>query len=190
MVAVRITAAAFLLVSCSRKPPQDERDDGSLRKTCLITAGAISGTDVQLLKYGRFGVNAPLDCVVAASLADVESQGDEVLSSRLLVLRRQSQSWRVALDVAKWATNPEGYVGVDSIDDAYDFKGLRVVVDDKVPSGQPGITLWISYLDENGEDDGPAKQFSLNPATGRYQEFDDRQGFKFEIRDPPHMRSR
>ena len=188
--AAAIIAGAVLLTSCSRKPAEDKESEAALRKSCLITAGAISGTDVQLLKYGRFGVNAPLDCVVAASLPDFESQGDDIFASRLLVLRRQAQSWRVALDAAKWATNPEGYVGVTSIDDSYDFKGLRVVVDDKAPSGQPGITLWISYLDENGEDDGSAKQFSLNPATGRYQEFDDREGFKFEVRDPPHVRGK
>jgi hypothetical protein len=145
---------------------------------------------VELLRFGHFAMNTPLDCVVAGSLSDVEVQGDGIAASRLLVLRHQGESWRVALDAAKWATNPEGYLGVDSIDDAYDFKGLRVAVDDKTPKGQPGITLWISYIDENGDDEGDAKAFSLNPATGRYQEFDDRQGFKPETKDPPHVRGR
>jgi hypothetical protein len=30
----------------------------------------------------------------------------------------------------------------------------------------------------------------LNPATGRYQEFDDKQGFKPELKDPPHVRGK
>jgi hypothetical protein len=188
MVARFLLSAAILLSSCSKAPPP--ANEAALRKACLITAGGIAGGEVELLRFGHFAPNGPLDCVVAAALPDVESQGDGVVPSRLLVLRHQGQSWRVAFDAAKWATNPEGYIGVDSLDDAYDFKGLRVLVDDKTPAHQPGITLWISYLDENGEDDGEAKPFSLNPATGRYQEFDEKLGFKPEIRDPPHVRGK
>ena len=183
--------AAFVcvlwLLGCSKHPASE--DETALRKSCLIAAGAIAGGPVELLKFGHFGDKAPLDCVAAATLPDVEPQGEGFLTSRLLVLRRQGENWRVALDAAKWAVNPLGYVGASSLDDSFDFKGLRVVTGDKSPSGQPGITLWISYLDENGEDDGEAKQFSLNPAIGRYQEFDDKLGFKPELRDPPHVRS-
>jgi hypothetical protein len=176
---------AVLLVACSKSAPPE--DEAALRKSCLITAAGIAGGEVQLLRFGHFGTKAPLDCVVAGILPDVENPRDEVLASRLLVLRYQGQNWRVALDAAKWATNPAGYVGVDSIDDGYDFKGLHVAVDDKTPSHQPGITLWISYIDEDGGDEGDAKAFSLNGATGRYQEFDDKLGFKSEIKNPPHF---
>ncbi|HEY7336002.1 MAG TPA: hypothetical protein VH639_14030 [Bryobacteraceae bacterium] len=181
-------AFPLLLASCAKGPLLE--NESALRKSCLITAGGIAGGEVELLKFGHFGEKAPLDCVVAGALPDVESEGDGFFASRLLVLRYQGGTWRIALDAAKWATNPSGYVGVDSLDDSYDFKGLRVVVEDKNPTRQPGITLWISYLDENGEDDGEAKQFSLNPATGRYQEFDDKQGFRPELREPPHVRSK
>jgi hypothetical protein len=182
-------ATALALLSCSRKP-QEEGNEAALRQQCLITAGAISGGEVELLRFGHFAPKAPLDCVVGATLPDVVQSGDGLLASRVLILRRQGPNWRIALDAAKRVANPEGYVGVDSIDDAYDFKGLRALVHDKSPAGQPGITLWLTYLDEDGEDEGEAKQFSLNPATGRYQEFDDRQGFKPEIKDPPHLRSK
>ena len=188
MVGRSLLLLPVLLVACSKSsPPEDEI---ALRKSCLITAGGIAGGEVQLLRIGHFGTKAPLDCVVAGILPDAENQGDDVLASRLLVLRYQGQNWRVALDAAKWATNPQGYVGVDSIDDGYDFKGLRVAVDDKTPTHQPGITLWISYIDEDGNDEGDAKPFSLNLATGRYQEFDDKLGFKPEIKDPPHVRGK
>jgi hypothetical protein len=183
-----LIALTISLAACSKTPPPE--DEAALRKGCLITAGGIVGGEVQLLRFGHFGLKAPLDCVVAGILPDVENQGDDILASRLLVLRYQRESWRVALDAAKWATNPEGYVGVNSIDDAYDFKGLRVMVDDKTPARQPGITLWISYIDEDGNDEGDAKPFSLNPATGRYQEFDDKLGFKPEVKDPPHIRGK
>ena len=186
---VRLSLIGVLLLPACSKPPATE-NEAALRKSCLITAGGIAGGEVELVRFGHFAPNAPLDCVVAASLPDAEPQSEDVLASRLLVLRYQAQSWRVAFDAAKWATNPSGYVGVDSIDDSYDFKGLRVLVDDKTPTHQPGITLWLSYLDENGEDDGDAKAFSLNPATARYQEFDDKQGFKPEIKDPPHVRGK
>ena len=188
MVVRSLLSSIVLLIGCAKTLPRE--DEAALRKSCMITAGGIAGGEVELLRFGRFGVKAPLDCVVAGILPDAENQGDGVLASRLLVLRHQGQSWRVALDAAKWATNPEGYVGIDSIDDAYDFKGLRVVVDDKTPTHQPGITLWISYVDENGYDEGDAKPFSLNPATLRYQEFDDKLGFKTENRDPPHVRGK
>ncbi|MBV8846522.1 MAG: hypothetical protein JO307_27265 [Bryobacterales bacterium] len=181
-----VLSIVFLLISCSKRPPVE--NEAVLRKGCLITAGGIAGGEVELLRFGHFAPNGPLDCVVAAALPDVESQGDDVAASRLLILRHQGENWRVALDVAKWATNPEGYVGVDSLDDTYPFKGLRVLVDDKTPTHQPGITLWISYLDENGADEGDAKPFALNPASGRYQEFDEKLGFKPEVRDPPHVR--
>jgi hypothetical protein len=177
-----------ILTSCSKAPPPE--NEAELRNGCLATAGSLAGGAVELLKFGHFIPNGPLDCVVAGVLEDIDVQVDGVLASRLLVLRHQGQSWRIALDASKWATNPEGFVGIDSIDDSYDFKGLRVVTDDKGPTGQPGITIWISYLDEGGEDDGAAKAFSLNPVTGRYQEFDEKLGFKPEVRDPPHTRSK
>ena len=183
-----VVAVAALLFSCTKF--QQSENEAPLRKSCLIAAGAIAGGPVELLKFGHFGEKAPLDCIAGATLPDVEPQGEGFLTSRLLVLRHQGENWRVALDAAKWAVNPSGYVGVTSLDDSFDFKGLRVVTGDKSPSGQPGITLWISYLDENGEDDGEVKQFSLNPATGRYQEFDDKLGFKPELRNPPHVRGK
>jgi len=183
-----ILVVAVFLIACS-KAPQAE-NEAELRKGCLATAGSIAGGAVELLKFGRFVPNGPLDCVVAGVLEDVDIPADGVPASRLLVLRHQGESWRISLDAAKWATNPDGFVGIDTIDDSYDFKGLRVVTDDKSPTGQPGITIWISYLDEDGEDDGAAKAFSLNPATGRYQEFDEKLGFKPEVRDPPHTRSK
>lgn len=183
-----ILFVALVFVSCSTAPPPENEAD--LRRGCLATAGSLAGGAVELLKFGRFIPNGPLDCVVAGVLEDADIQVDGVLASRLLVLRHQGQSWRIALDAAKWATNPDGFVGIDTIDDSYDFKGLRVIADDKSPTGQPGITIWISYLDEDGQDDGAAKEFSLNPATGRYQEFDEKLGFKPEVRDPPHMRSK
>ena len=187
MVRGFVAFTGLLLAACGKAPPPENQ--AALRKSCLIAAGAIAGGPVELLKFGHFGEDAPLDCVAAAALPDVDPQGEGFLASRLLVLRHQGQNWRVALDAAKWAVNPSGYVGVNSLDDSFDFKGLRVVTGDLTPSSQPGVTLWISYLDENREDDGDAKRFSLNPATGRYQEFDDKLGFKPELRNPPHVRS-
>ncbi len=176
-----------MVSACGHKPAQDEAGQAALRRQCLITAGGIAGGEVELLDFGHFAANSPLDCVVAGLLPGAEQSGDGVLAARVLILRRQGQDWRIALDAAKWVTNPEGYLGMETLDDSYDFKGLRAVVDQKAPNGQPGITLWLKYLDENGEDEGDAKAFSLNPATGRYQEFDDRQGFKPEIRNPAHL---
>ena len=181
--------AVLLLAGCARKPKINENDP-ALRQGCLMAAGAIIGGEVELLQFGRLGANAPLDCVVAGTLEDAPQGGEGTYASQLLILRYQGQMWRVALNASKWVTNPEGYLGIESIDDAYDFKGLRVALDDKSPARQPGITVWITYLDDDGEDEGPAKEFGLNPATGRYQEFDERTGYKPELKDPPHIRSR
>ena len=177
-----------LLSGCARKTWSNESDEAALRKQCLITAGAIIGSDVELLKFGHFAPKAPLDCVAAGALPDTEPTPEGFLASRVLILRHQGENWRIALDAAKWVTNPEGYVGVTALDDSFDFKGLRAMVDDKDPSGQPGTTLWLTYLDENGEDQGDAKAFGLNTLNWRYEEFDERQGFKPEIKDPPHVR--
>jgi hypothetical protein len=145
------------------------------------------GPTAELLRFGSFSKDAPLDCVAVNPLPGKASQGKSIRISRLIVLRHEESAWSLALDAAKEISNPKGYVGLDYIDDGYRFEGYEVDVTVRGSDEKPRFTLWFSFLAQ-GQTEGIPTEIGWNRANGRYQEFDygNTQKFKAELTNPPH----
>ena len=175
----------MLLAGCSSPSPEM---DSKLRTDCVRVAKEKIGAMAELIEFGSLSPRSPTECVAVDRINEM-SDPKKLFVRRLVILRRVANGWTVALDVAKDITNPEGFVGIDYIDDAFKFEGYRVDLARQGFNGASRFTIAVTYL-VNGKEDGVPIEIGWNPETGRYQEFgySTADAFKQELKNPPHIR--
>jgi hypothetical protein len=127
-------------------------------------------------------------------LQKFRTTADGIPLSKFVIIKEVSDShWSAELiGDNNWIRNDAGYLGLEFIDDSERFSGYRVSVEEHRSGGVPGFTFYVYYLAPNGEDEGIAVEIGWNPSVGRFQEFQygaDPEGFRNEVRNPPHIRS-
>jgi hypothetical protein len=78
-----------------------------------------------------------------------------------------------------------GYIGLDFLDDSYIPLGYRLEIGDRRSDDAPGLALWLTDLNKDGQPEGIGVQVSWNPAVHRFQEFttnEDPEGFRPEVK--------
>ncbi len=107
---------------------------------------------------------------------------------KLSILRHDGGNWVRVFEANREMRNPDGYVGLDYIDDGWKFEGYEVSLSDKGSDNTKRFTLYFTLL---GSDPGWPTEIGWNKATGRYQEFGvdataEHHLFKSELKQPPH----
>ena len=165
---------------------------GRVPQSCLDAVRRLLGPRAEIVKYG--GLNGPsvLEAVAIQRLGK-PGRGDEAIPiSRLIILRLEASAWKLILDVSENKTNEAGYVGIDYIDDSYEFHGYQLLLADHSSDGEVGFTVELIYLNAGGVPEGAPIEIAWNSKVGRYQEYaanEDPVGFKPESKNPPHIRT-
>jgi hypothetical protein len=190
--------------SCSKPVPQadasskaevveEKRDSGSPPSDCTEAARQVLGPQSEILKYGDLNSPGVPEAIAVVKLGRSASAVAGTAVSQAVILRWEASTWKPVLKVGRQVTNDAGYIGIDYIDDSYDFHGYRLIVENRRPDGKPGVAIELSYLNGSGETEGIPMAVSWNEKTGRYQEYtsnEDPPGFRPEIRNPPHKSGR
>jgi hypothetical protein len=195
-------ALALLLFSagCSKSQlpkassGQSEASGGqSDKQRCAAGAKSVLGESASVLRCGNLTGSGALQALAVVPLSGFPQAQGTIAASRVVIIRRQGSEWVTELDAHKQITNPAGYIGLDFIDDSYLSRGYNLEISDRRSDDAPGLTLWLTYLDDKGQIEGVAVQVTWNPAVHRFQEFttnQDPEGFRSEIKNPPHRKKR
>jgi hypothetical protein len=106
--------------------------------------------------------------------------------SRLVVLRQNGSNWTAALTVDKVIRNPQGFLGVTSLDqlrrsDIYKVNFFKRTFDD----GKDRFVIQLTPTNADGKAAAPSVYVSWNPLVGRYQQISlQNYGFEPEIHEP------
>lgn len=155
---------------------------------CAAAARAELGAASVVLRSGTLSDTAVPEVLAALKLKSAPTRPGCTPVTRLALLRKAAGRWTVALDASKEIRNPFGYVGMDFIDDSYQFFGYCVDIENHRSDNTRAFTLFLTYLkNREGDTEGAPVEISWNPKLARYQEF--AEGFKYEIANPPHRGS-
>ena len=143
------------------------------------------GPSAVLLRCGQLSNTGTLEALAVISLKSIPNGNECTPASRIVILRQEKSGWKAALTAAKEVKNPEGYIGLDYIDDTYTFLGHCLHIADKRSDGSPAFTIFLTYLrNRRGETEGSSTEISWNSQAGRYQEFAGE--FLPEVKNLPH----
>lgn len=187
-----LAALLFILSGCHGTAPastgqQKPATQTSDTEKCLTGARAVLGPSVEVLKCGTLTNTADLEAVAAIRLKQFQSP-EELAVSQLVILREAAPRWQIELTVDKWITNPNGYLGIQFIDDSAKHVGYKVKFYEHRSDGAPGFTIQFRYLHGDGTSEWPI-QISWNPAVKRFQTFaydEEPPRFEPELKNPPH----
>ena len=107
--------------------------------------------------------------------------------SRLVILRQEKAGWQTALEAGPANKNPAGYIATDYIDDGGQFFGYCVELGDTRSDGFPAFAVSLTDINPNDQAEGASTEISWNDRVHRYQEFVTVDGFKPEVKNPPHI---
>jgi hypothetical protein len=137
-----------------------------------------------------FNASGTLEAVVAVPLKP--DREDCVPVSRLLVLRHDPTGWKPAFEAGPHSEikNPEGYVGIDYIDDSDLYPSYCLKISD-AKGGQPFL-ISISFIasDDQVDEGGIPLDIAWNSKVLRYLEIVSGDGpvvFAAEKKDVPHI---
>ncbi len=166
---------------------------GSRNQECIDAAVKVLGEHAEVLKCGTLNDPKVLESVAVLRTGKVSEQRTGVNILQLVILRRESSDWKVALSVSKQIKNDAGFIGVDYIDDSAPFYGYRLAFADQRDDGKKSFVLNFSYLLKGEKIDVEALpiQIAWDRSVGRYREFgmnSEPEGFKPELKNPPHLK--
>jgi hypothetical protein len=110
-------------------------------QSCAAAAIAALGPEADVLRCGTWsGVGSP-QALAVLKLKSVPSSKGCMPVSRMIILGLDARGWKTVLDGAKEIQNPVGYIGLDFIDDSYQFLGYCLDAEDQRSDGGPGLTF-------------------------------------------------
>jgi hypothetical protein len=163
------------------------------QQSCLKGAQAALGPGAVVLRCGDLNGSGKLEVVAAMVLRPSRKQCTAV--SRIVILGGANSSWtQVFLAGTHFEIkNTDGYVGIDYIDDADQYRGFCVEITDRNRSEPFSIAL--AFISSGGrvDEDGLPIRVAWNSKVGRYQEIESNEGppqFASESKSPPHRNSK
>lgn len=143
-----------------------------------------------MLRCGKLNSRGKLEVLAAVKLTRVAAPKYCTPVSRFAILSLQNATRTIEVDGAKQIKNPEGYIATDYIDDSPDLPRYCLKATAQRSDGTSGFTIFLNYFGARGEIEGSSTEISWNGKAGRYQEFTDVEGFRPEVKNPPHIRTR
>jgi len=174
--------------------PAQRHATNSEAKSCSDAAKKALGFEGEVVRCGYLTGADTLEAVAVLRLEQFRDRGDSIAVSKLVILRQNSPEWNVELTADRgWIRNSAGYVGIEFIDDSEQIFGYRASFSDRRSDDVAAYTIYLNFLSPTGHNEGTAIEISWNPSVARFQEFaygEDPEGFKPEIKNPPHIRTR
>jgi hypothetical protein len=150
------------------------------------------GIHAQVLRCGELNTPGIQEVVAVLPAKYPSSSGSSLKIWKLVVLRHEPSGWRTALTASREIQNEAGYIGLEYIDDGFDFMGYQLNLSDEDTHGKKTFDIYLIYIERpDGGSDQIGIDIAWNPAVGRYQEVplgEDSDSFKPEIKNPPHFR--
>jgi hypothetical protein len=174
--------------SFAQAVPQVEKATES--HACSDAANARLGMAAVVLKCGRLNANGPLEALAVIKRTVASAPKYCMPVSQFAVLRLEGTAWKGVLEGANEIRNPEGYIALDYIDDSPEFYGYCLGTSKERSDGKPGFSILLNYFSASGEIEGSSTEVSWNGQVGRYQEFSEVEGFRKEVKNPPHVNTR
>ena len=145
-----------------------------------------------LLKCGELNTPGVQEVVAILPAKYPHNQGKDVPIWKLVILRHEPSGWQTALTAARQIQNEAGYIGIDYIDDYFQFMGYQLGFREEDTGQQKTFGIMLTGIERtDGGSDQTSTEIAWNPAVGRYQELEygqDPEGFQREIKNPPHWR--
>ena len=180
-----------ILVCCAFSACARPKDAGTVAKDhtpdCLAAAQNVLGPEAEVKRCSNLEKEV-VEAIAIVRLKQFAENKEGIPITKLVILRQTESRWEIALDVAKQIRNPNGYVGIDYIDDSEQYPGFRIAISER---GKQPFMLALSYMRRDGGSEGIPIYISWNSATGRFQELISNEGdpdrFKDELRNPPRI---
>ncbi len=191
---IAIAFLCLLGVSCSRPhngTGKAEKGSGQVPQEYLEAARTALGPGAVVLRVAHPDGTDSTEVLAALSLASIPPSQGCTPVSHIVVLRRSTEGWQTVLDADKdgQVKNPEGYVGVDYIDDSQENRSPGYCADLSQELDKH-FSLALTYLTAAGAEDGIPVYVEWNDKVGRYQSSiinSDPPGFESELKNPPHV---
>jgi hypothetical protein len=184
--------SVIVLWSCSgpvRHVDESGKAEVAESAACLEAAKAKLGEGAAVLRCVRLRDGA-IEALSVIKLGNVRECKGCVPVSRLVVIRQEGAVWQIALEVGATISNAAGYVATEYIDDANQFFGYCLRLEDKRSDGVSAFTISLTDINPAGHEEGASTEISWNATVRRYQEFVTLEGFRPEIKNPPHINTR
>jgi hypothetical protein len=162
------------------------------QQDCLDAARKAMGAEALVVRCGDLNTPGVQEVVAVLPAKYPPSRETGMTIWKMVILRHEPTGWRTALTASREIQNEAGYVGVEYIDDYFDFMGYQLRLLDERSGHKKAFDVSLVYIErsDGGSDQIPV-EIAWNPAAGRYQEWAyDREpeGFRPEIRNPPHWK--
>ena len=162
------------------------------KRDCLITARKALGTQAKVLRCGELNTPGVSEVVAVIPAKYPHAQDTYLTIWKMVILRHENSGWKTVLTASREIKNEAGYVGLDYIDDYFHYMGYQLSLSDELPDHTKALVVDLVDIERpDGGSDQTSVEVAWNPAVGRYQEwayFQDPQGFRPEIKDPPHWK--
>jgi hypothetical protein len=110
----------------------------------------------------------------------------------MAILRKEPSGWRTSLMAAREVQNEAGYIGLDYVDDDFHYFGYWLTISDEhLGNAKEMLIDLLDIENADGSSEAASTEFAWNPVVGRYQEwayYQNPEGFKAEIKNPPHFK--
>lgn len=155
-------------------------------ESCRTEANRLLGIRAQVLKAGDLLGTGNVQCLVVLPYA-AKGGSRERKVRRGVIVQREGSTWHELLRFDDTIRNPQGFVGIDFLDDEPTFGFLLETADER-SDGTRGFTLYLTWLNPHLQPEGIAVQLAWNRKVRRFQEYApnelDPPDFKPELRNP------
>ena len=173
-------------------------------QACLQAARRWLGASAKVAKCGHLTGPGSTEVLAILPLSGHKKYPGRYYVSKFVILRRTGpSSWTLELRADQLPPrNRSGYIGAGYKITAEDLAKWvsygyaidlsdHIVADDptSIFDNRPDFTLWLYYLNPEGQIEGASTEISWNPKVRRFQEFDYEAGiFRSETRNPPYRK--
>jgi len=161
----------------------------SIPEGCIKAAKAALGPKAIVLGYGNIGTKEDEEAFAALRLESIRASKGCIPVTEIVIMRQGSDGWRTIFEARRHMQikNPEGFVGIEYIDDSFDYPGFCLDITTRKPS-EP-FSFALTFLKNGGIGEGLQLYIGWNSAVRRYQSmtYENPPTFEPEIKNPPHI---
>lgn len=161
----------------------------AIPESCIRAAKTILGAKAEVLHYGSIGTKGDAEAFAAVKLESTRTPKGCVPITEMVIIRQDKGDWRTIFEARRHMQikNPEGFVGIEYIDDSFDYPGFCLNVNKGKPSDP--FSFALTFLKSGGATEGLPMYIGWNSAVGRYQSmtYEDPAAFEPEVKNPRHI---
>jgi len=167
-------------------------------QACLQAARRWLGASAKVVKCGHLTEPESIEVMAILPLSGHKKYPGRYYVSKFVILRQTGpDTWTEELRADQLPPrNRSGYMGIEFLDNCPSY-GYAVDLSDHIMAddpnnifnNRPDFTLWLYYLNPEGQIEGASTEIGWNPKVRRFQEFNYQVGFFTPAtRNPPYRK--